>query len=203
MVESYDPNVGLRIRYLRKQKGLTLRDLSELSGLSINAISRIENHQTSPTVFSVHRLANALEVPIAALFDGTVATRTVHVKADNRQKIQMKGRCLEPLGTGMINPRAEPFLVTLDPHEKTTAGPDKHTGEEFAFCLEGIINFNIDGADYELHPGDSLFFKSEQPHTWNNPGEIPAEFLLMFLDEEHKPSSTTEEYKIMDEFIPA
>ena len=79
MTDQYDIDIGSRIKLLRRQKGMTLRHLSEASGLSINAISRMENGQTSPTVSSVHRLAMALGIPIAAMFDESIATETVFI----------------------------------------------------------------------------------------------------------------------------
>jgi len=62
------PDVGRIIRDLRKQRGFSLRTLAELCGLSINAISKIERGENSPTVVSLHRLAMALDVPISTLF---------------------------------------------------------------------------------------------------------------------------------------
>ena len=182
MVEEYDLNIGRRIKLLRKQKGLTLRQLSEESGLSVNAISRIENGQTSPTVSSVHRLALALGIPIAALFDESIATETVYVRAGERKAITMKGRRMEPLGLGMVDNQSEPFYLTLASGEKSLAEPNEHPGEEFAFCLEGEVIFYVGSKDYHLQSGDSLFFKSSQPHSWENPSDQPAKFLLIFVN---------------------
>lgn len=201
-MNEYDINIGLQIRYLRKKLGLTLRDLSERSGLSMNAISRIENCQASPTVSSVHRLAMALGVPIAALFDGTIANPTVYIPAGSRKKMRMEGRTLEMLGLGMMDPLSEPFYVTLDGKEKTRGAPFTHPGEEFAYCLEGEVIFTIGNNDYRLRPGDSLQFKSEQPHSWENPSTKPARFLLVFVKKEATGASGAEETNIIHEFVP-
>lgn len=182
MTDQYDIDIGSRIKLLRRQKGMTLRDLSEASGLSVNAISRMENGQTSPTVSSVHRLALALGIPIGALFDESIATETVFVRAGERKAITMKGRRMEPLGIGMVDNFSEPFHVTLSSGEKSLAGSNEHPGEEFAFCLEGEVIFFIGEKAYHLKPGDSLFFKSSQPHSWENPAGQPARFLLIFVN---------------------
>ncbi len=202
-MDEYDINIGLQIRYLRKKLGLTLRDLSDRSGLSVNAISRIENCQTSPTVSSIHRLAIALGVPIAALFDGTLASTTVYIPLSSRKKMRMEGRTLEMLGLGMIDPLSEPFYVTLEGKEKTRGTPYTHPGEEFAYCLEGEVIFTVGNNAYRLNPGDSLQFKSEQPHSWENPNQEAAKFLLVFVKGAANSSSNTEQPQIIHEFVTA
>ena len=67
MIEETPPDVGRRIRMRREQRGLSLRILAERSGLSVNAVSLIEGRQSSPTVVTLHRLAEALGVRIVDL----------------------------------------------------------------------------------------------------------------------------------------
>jgi transcriptional regulator with XRE-family HTH domain len=197
----YDFNIGKRIRVLRKRMGLTLKDLSEISGLSINAISRIEKNLTSPTVSTVHRLAIALDTPLSSLFEEQVEKTVVHTKAENRQKMRMKGRLMEMLGTGLVDPLCEPFVVILEGGEKTTTGLFKHAGEEFAYCLEGRVVFTIDGEPYLLEEGDSLLFKSEQQHAWENPASHPARFVLIFMKSAPGEEDAENEHQIVDEYV--
>ncbi len=202
MTDQYDIHIGSRIKLLRKQKGLTLRELSERSGLSMNAISRMENGQTSPTVSSVHRLAMALGLPIAALFDESIATETVFVRSGERKALTMKGRRMEPLGTGMVDNFSEPFTITLASGEKSLSGSNVHPGEEFAYCLEGEVIFFIGEKSYHLRPGDSLFFKSSQPHSWENPAHHPARLLLIFVNPKSIASGPAEgKPDIINEYI--
>lgn len=78
-----EPSVGLMIRHLRNKQELSLRDLSDLSGLSINAISKIERGENSPTVASLHQLASALEVYITELFQQDIHQFKVFVKKED------------------------------------------------------------------------------------------------------------------------
>jgi len=50
-----EPTVGARLRSLRQQQGLSMQALAERSGLSVNAIGRVERGESSPTVSSLHR----------------------------------------------------------------------------------------------------------------------------------------------------
>jgi len=198
----YDLNVGVQIRYLRKKKDLTLKDLAESSGLSVNAISRIENGQTSPTVSTVHRLAVALGVPIASIFDGSAASTIVYTSSNQRHKTYLEGRTVETLGSGMIDPLSEPFLITLEGRERTRGESSQHPGEEFAYCLEGNVNFIFGNSTHTLRAGDSLLFKSDQPHAWENPTDVPARFLLIFVKGDQSDHTDKEHHNILSEFIP-
>ena len=78
----------------------------------------------------------------------------------------------------------EPFLVTLDPGVENSAGPITHAGEEFVYCMEGTVEFEIAGESYQVERGDSLIFKCDQPHCWRNPHNESTRFLVVFVGSE-------------------
>ena len=59
--------LGPRVRRIRKELGLTLAEVSEATGVSISAISKIENDQVSPTFANLMRLAEGLDIPLSRL----------------------------------------------------------------------------------------------------------------------------------------
>ena len=173
------PQVGERIRAIRELRGLSLRALAEQCGLSINAISRIERDESSPTVASLHRLAGALSVPITSLFDAGDTQATVWVRRDRRMRSQGRGITMDSLGSGIPSQQMEPFLMTLGPGVISAAEPFTHSGEEFVYCQEGDVEYQIGGEKYRLEPGDSLLFQATQPHLCRNVGDHPATILLV------------------------
>lgn len=179
-----DTPVGQRIRELRKSKGLSLRALAELSGLSPNAISLIERGENSPTVSSLRQLANALEVPIAAFFQDPSEERVAFVKLDQRSRSFAEGVAMESLATGLIEQRLEPFLVTIDPGAGMNSETYSHTGEEFIHCLEGLIEYRVEDRLYQMEPGDSLLFKASQIHNFRNSSPSPAVALIVIEESE-------------------
>lgn len=175
-----EPAVGRRLRSLRRRRGLTQRTLAQTCDLSANAIGLIERGESSPSVSTLHRLALALEVPIAELFAETedqtvVLTRKSQRSQSHRDQIQM-----DNLGEGLTDQCMEPFLVTLQPGAGSGADPVVHLGEEFVFCLEGEIEYRVAGQSYQMEAGDSLMFHANQPHCWCNLSEAPARLLLIF-----------------------
>lgn len=180
------PDVGQRIRVLREAQNLSLRALAERCGLSINAISRIERGENSPTVASLHLLATALNVPITEFFHGGVERSIVVVKRDQRIRSQQSGMDIESLGVGLHNQQLEPFLVTLQPGLGEDSEPITHGGQEFIYCVEGQIDYEIGSEVFTLMPGDSLLFEATQPHRFQNRSAQRALILMVFQTHEGK-----------------
>jgi transcriptional regulator with XRE-family HTH domain len=184
MIEHTDLDVGSRIRSLRKRKGLSLLALSQQSGLSPNAISRIERGENSPTVSSLRRLANGLDVSVIDLFKEEKTATTVFVKGDNRSRTRAAGATIESLGSGLPEQGLEPIWITIEPGSGSTNDTVTHPGEEFVLCLEGCVEYRVADRLYKLEPGDSLFFKAGQPHCFYNPTDNAAVILLVLQEQE-------------------
>lgn len=184
MTDLEDINVGARIRMLRQQRGYSLRALAERSGLSTNAISRIERGENSPTVASLRLLANGLEVPVTDFFKDETEGNTIFVEREQRSRARTVGQLIESLGTGLPDQNLEPFMMTVDPLTGSNADPYSHPGEEFVHCMEGTIEYRVGNQLYMLRQGDSLLFKADQPHCFRNPSESPAMILLVLQEQE-------------------
>ncbi len=173
-------NVGPRIRAIREQRKLSLRALAERCDLSINAISLIERGENSPTVSSLHTLANALGVKITDFFEETHEQAIVFVPRGQRLGTQGNGLVMESLGIGLNNQQLEPFMVTVQPGAGGASQPISHPGQEFVYCLTEAIEYHVGGQVYSLLPGDSLLFDATQAHYFCNLGDVQAELLLVF-----------------------
>jgi quercetin dioxygenase-like cupin family protein len=64
-----------------------------------------------------------------------------------------------------------------------------HSGHELVYCLEGALEYEIEGRQYPLEPGDSLLFHAELPHRWRNGNNRPAVFLLVIVATEEGSQS--------------
>ncbi len=179
-------DVGARLRAIRTQRGLSLRALAQASGLSINTLSLIERNKTSPSVSTLQRIAAALGVPITAFFEEPHHSRKViYTPRESRVRIVLPGGHLERLGSGLPGQCAEPFLLILEPNCSSGRTPIVHVGNEFVYCLEGEIIYEVDEEAYTLRPGDSLLFEAQLPHRWRNPHDAPARVLLVLCTPEH------------------
>ena len=170
-----EEELGKRIKQLRKEKGLILRELAERSKLSIGYISLVERGLTSISLTSLKNIAVALEVSYNDFFmmnpplpaqDRVVRGYDLRVfQLNNSNNIYHSLRGNIPAG----EQRMEPILVTLLPgQEEKNVLPYSHDGEEFGYVLEGVLTFLFENKRRELNPGDSLHIPSQTPHNWAN-----------------------------------
>lgn len=184
-------NVGRRLREIRLERQLSIRDLARISGLNVNTVSIIENDKASPSLETLQQLALALDVSMAAFFEqSSPRQQIVHFKADQRPRVNFSHGVLEDLGPGTSRCSVETFLVTLDPFSSSGEDAIVHAGYETVYCLEGNLTYIIDDQDFLLQPGDSLFFEAPLPHRWQNNGAEPVRSLFVLSPADEKEPAT-------------
>lgn len=188
--EAKSVDVGGKLRELREERGLSMRALARMSGLSANALSMIERGRTSPSVSTLYKLANALEVPITALFQEEPASGDiVFRKATERTRVPFPRGLWEGLGGEEFSGRVEPFMLTLESGASSGPFSMEHSGHEFVLCLRGQLEYQVENGVYRLEAGDSLMFAAHLKHRWRNPGKTVtnAVFVLSGFEPEEMP----------------
>jgi len=162
-------SLGMRIRFLRKGKQLTLAQLAGTTGLSAGFLSQVENGQTNISLSALYRVARALETTAPELLAQIDEPLVSVVRKDagpwssvdsddppqlarsltSTSRIRVEAReCLIPPGF-----RSEPAW--------------SHVGEEVVFVLEGSFSVEVAGHGTEtLHPGDAMVFPANISHRW-------------------------------------
>ena len=177
---SSEINIGRRLQEFRTAQGLSIRGLAEISRLSFNTLSLIENEKTSPNVSTLQQLASALQVPITAFFESFLVNKeVVHQKAGLRPSTSFPHGELEDMGGGLALGEATPLLLNSKPHSNSGPNAIIHTGQEFVYCLEGSLIYWIGQNEYLLEPNDSLIFQAHLPHRWENKGDTYCRSILI------------------------
>lgn len=178
-------DIGKKLRGLRKARRFSIRALAELSGLSVNTLSLIENGKTSPSVNTLHQLAQSLNIPITAFFENEQhKKRVVYQRAGERQLLVFSQGHMESLSEGMPQMGSEPFITRLEAGATSGEAPIIYPGREFIYCLEGHITYTVENEVYPLAPGDSLIFDSYAPHSWRNTASVSSSALLVLCPED-------------------
>ena len=176
-------SIGPKIRQLRRQKNLSLQQLSDRSGLSTAAIHKIERSGMTPTVATLMKLAAALNRPVAYFIDEEESPPAVLIRSDERKRLFTVRDGLDlaavsgPVGRFFM----EAAVTTLEPGACSGDKPLEHPGEELVFTLDGMLSFEVAGEEYMLRRGDALHFRTDRPHRWQNSGRRPARALWMAL----------------------
>ncbi len=168
-----------------------MRALARASGLSTNALSMIERARTSPSVSTLYKIAEALEVPITAFFrEEPPRQEIVFCRRTKRPRVDFPHGQWEGLGGEYFIGHVEPFMITLDPGASSGPFGMLHTGHEFVMCLEGQLEYEVEDEHFVLEPGDSLIFAAQLRHRWQNPGDTQAKaiFVLAGFEQGERPS---------------
>ena len=162
--------VGQRIRSIRKEKGLSLEELSNVTGFEVKFLSDIEKNVVQPQLGTVIKLSKALDSAFTRLISGggdriysitrkterKVISRSTSPKGD-KKVYSYKSLAPEVKGRSM-----EALMVQLE--ENLDADTSRHFGEEFIYVLNGLAVLKIGDEVFELEPGDSAYYLSTTPH---------------------------------------
>ncbi len=165
--------IGAKVKQLRMDKNLTLKQLSEASGLSIGFLSQFERGLSSIALDSLEKLAEIMEV---SLFDLLEKKPSASGNDPVCHHVDLLPTEISPeiyqymLGTPDTDFILLPRIYLLLPFAEATtvSEPYVHEGEEFIYVLEGVVTVYLEENQYVLYPGDSIHILSTQPHNWMN-----------------------------------
>jgi transcriptional regulator with XRE-family HTH domain len=163
--------LGKGIRERRSAKGMTLKELAELTELSVSYLSQLERDSISPSLKSLAKIAQALNVPIVSFFLKQNDPPGRVVRREKRIKITLPDTDLQyELLAPDVNRKVEFLLLRVEKGK----GQNKlitHEGEEYVFIIQGKLEVKVEKERYVLRAGDSICFDPSFPHTFNNMGE--------------------------------
>ena len=163
-----EPQVGGRIRELRRLQKLTVSELAARSGLTPGFISQLERDLSSVSLATLARICGALGVTIGQLVDAS--PRVVVYRRQEQPPV-------EPAMPGQVHT----LVVKGDPRFHTTRSridPGAGAGEglytipadlELVYVLDGKLEVFVGDEVFRLERGDALTYSPRDPHSWRNP----------------------------------
>ncbi|MFF1343039.1 helix-turn-helix domain-containing protein [Streptomyces sp. NPDC058290] len=168
--------VGPRLRALRLQRGSTLAQLAEATGISLSTLSRLESGQRRPTLELLLPLAKAHRVALDELV-GAPETGDPRIRP---RPFVRHGCTYVPLSRNFGGVHA--FKQILPPLDRPPLDPELqvHEGYEWLYVLSGQVRLLLGEHDLVLGAGEAAEFDTRTPHAFFNAGPQPAEFLSLF-----------------------
>lgn len=167
--------IGHKIMELRQKRGYTQQDLATKTGLTKSLISEIEQGEVSPPIATLIKLARALKIGMASLFEeARESLRISLTRAGERMVMKRRPHhqegevdyIYESLEPNKPEKHMEPFFVEFKPMDTSDMVFVSHGGEEFVYVLEGTLEFRSDDRVEVLNPGDTIYFESEINHSF-------------------------------------
>ena len=176
-----------RLRSFRVQKGYTLEQVSEMTGLTRGVLSKVENFRVTPSLATLSKMAQAFGITMSELFEGLdEKPEMVVVRKDERLIVERdrpdSNIIYHALAHTRPNKIMEPFLLEVPPGE---ARRQKlaHEGEEFLMILKGKVDYEYGEHRFQLDEGDCLYEDGSKEHTLNNPTKDMALVLCIYATE--------------------
>ena len=163
-------DIGQRIKTIRQAKGISLEELSHMTGFEVELLASIENCEVQPQLGTAIKLSKALDSAFGRLVSGVgeklyAITRKGDQKIVSRstsQKGKKQAYTYRSLAPEVKGRHMESLIVQLE--EAPDPERSVHDGEEFIYVLEGMVSLDIGDDHFDLEPGDSAYYLSTTPH---------------------------------------
>ena len=174
--------IGRRIKKVREEQHLTLKNVEAKAGISATHISEIERGKTSPTIGALIRIADALGKDPAYFIEEEELNDTSFIALEDRklEDIERVKGTRELLTDSIPSGRINAQLLTLAPAESAEIALHMHEGDEAALVLKGKINFMVSSQLHELVEGDSIYYITGQEHGYINASKEEEAKMIWF-----------------------
>ena len=185
--------VGSKIKGIRETKNLSLEEVSESCGLTVDQIEAIESGQTLPSLGPLIKIARALGVRLGTFMDdndsiGPVVCRAKDRESDNSISFSngatsaRKHMEYHPLAQQKAGRHMEPFVIDITPTEDRDFQLSAHEGEEFIYVMSGEVEVDYGKEKYTLYEGDSIFYDSiVKHHIHGAPGKSAKILAVVYI----------------------
>jgi transcriptional regulator with XRE-family HTH domain len=164
--------IGPRLRRVRDERGVTLVELSELTGISKSTLSRLESGKRKPSLELLLPIADAHQVPLDELV-GAPEVGDPRVRFVPQQR---NGRVVVPLTRQAGGLQA--WKVVIEPSDEVPK-LRIHEGYEWLYVLAGTMRLMVADHDITMGPGEVAEFDTAVPHWFGAAGDEPVEILSL------------------------
>lgn len=167
--------ISEKIKNLRKDKGFSIRELSEKTGLSVGFISNLERNINSPSISNLQLICKVLDTSLIDLLKEDRES-VMTLKSEERKLLFTSNK----EGTKYYNlipdnSEINGCYVVINPKCTSENVRWSHSYDEIGIVIKGELEINLSNRKiYKLKEGDSIYIKKNTPHKYRNPGNIPA-----------------------------
>ena len=172
--------IATNLNELRTERNLTLGQLSKISGISKTMLSDIEKGDSNPTINTIWKIANGLNVPYTRLMENIEKEATVIRKSEPTvQTGETEHYRIYCYFTNTPVRNFELFYVELDANSSNATIGHSEKAQEYIYIIQGELVLHTEMGDHTLGAGDALVFDSSINHTYINKKDVLLTFLVI------------------------
>lgn len=179
--------VGARVRQLRLDSGLGLRELGRETGIAPSALSALENHRGGMSISRLQQVAAYFGLKLSDLLasdDEDPSSEDAEVEVFRQASLTQpgvrrgSGVSYQLLGSAGGH-RLQPALLSFPPGSSYEQDRIGHPGEEFGFVVLGEVELMIGAEVHRLSQGDAIRFRTERAHAYRNASKWGMAFVVV------------------------
>lgn len=164
-----DLNLGEKLQSFRTTRKMSIRELSQKTGITPSMLSQIERSLANPSINSLKVIAQALDVPLFYFFKEDSNKKDLVVRGNMRKTIGFPEQDVTyDLLTPDISGNIEFCMMHIPPNTDSVKVPMSHEGEEVAYVVEGEVELLVGAVTYSLSKEDSVRIPPFTDHKWIN-----------------------------------
>ncbi|MGD9307988.1 MAG: helix-turn-helix domain-containing protein [Desulfosarcina sp.] len=175
-------DLGGRVKQIRNRQGMPQKELATLVGVTPSTISQIESGTIYPSLPALFKIAQVLDVAVAALFQNRSERDDQVVFSGEGTRIRLAELPTGEVMCHRLSPAdfdadAEPYLIEISAGKKLTTHFFIHKGQEMGYLIEGRVEVKISNRVHQASPGSVIYLTRELPTQWKNTGQETARLL--------------------------
>lgn len=166
MKQSIDA-IAENLRTQRENRGLSLDQLAEITGVSKSMLRQIETGKSSPTIATIWKIANGLHVSFTSLLNKPIVEAQVKPFCGEKPLTAEGDHYrLFPLIPFSPQQSFETYYIEIDPDTVFHGEPHKGNVFEYIFVTRGTLKMTIEGKPYLINQGEFLQFQANCAHAY-------------------------------------
>ncbi|WED27640.1 XRE family transcriptional regulator [Vibrio sp. DW001] len=172
--------LGEKLKSTRNKMGLSLSEVSSMTGVSKTMLSQIERAESMPTIAIVWKIANGMKIKLDTLLDNS--SKLYDVKSiDDKMSIKDDDGRMIIYSIFPFSPMSgfEVFYGVFKPGCNYSNANHMNSSTEQLFVSQGTLELIVGKSTYHIKAGSSISFDSKEDHTYVNSGDIDANVLII------------------------
>lgn len=163
-------NISNTLKKTRTEKGLTLEETSNLTGVSKAMLGQIERAESTPTISTLWKIATGLKISFSEFLNSSQSDNNI-LNIDELEQVYESDGKMILYNVFPFNPLTgfEYFYIKLLPGAHHVSSPHKSSTEEYVVVTQGTLEIVIGDNKYDLKSPAALSFKADEFHEYNNP----------------------------------